>query len=372
MGFENSGKRKRNANIELIRIISMLMIISVHAMYKGDILLSLDNPTATVVSSWILECIGVNGLNLFMLITGYLMVKSDFKIGRLLEIIAQVMFYSVSVWLVLVAFGKHYSTYEVLRVIFPIHNNVYWFCTAYVLLYLLSPVLRVGVQHMTKAQLGAGIMLLLIFECAFKTLLPVRLTEDEMGYDLIWFLVMFLIAAYIRLYGISFLEKPLKAYVIHLICVVMMFLWQFIIVTVNARTGRLEDLIGVSLEHNHIFLLLSSVSLFMAIINAPCIEGVWAKIICFFAPFSFGVYLLHEHGLIRYEWPHWIGLERLSGAPWYLFVPVVIGVSVLVYLTGSVVDYLRGFIFSGVKKMFNASKLTALLKKLDGDVKGVQ
>ena len=81
MGLENSGKRKRNANIELIRIISMLMIISVHAMYKGDILLSLDNPTATVVSSWILECIGVNGLNLFMLITGYLMVKSDFKIG---------------------------------------------------------------------------------------------------------------------------------------------------------------------------------------------------------------------------------------------------------------------------------------------------
>ena len=225
---------------------------------------------------------------------------------------------------------------------------------------------------MTKAQLGAGIMLLLIFECAFKTLLPVRLTEDEMGYDLIWFLVMFLIAAYIRLYGIKFLEKPLKAYVIHLICVVMMFLWQFVIVTVNARTGRLGDLIGVSLEHNHIFLLLSSVSLFMAIINAPRIEGVCAKIICFFAPFSFGVYLFHEHGFIRYEWPHWIGLERLSGAPWYLFVPVVLGVSVLIYLLGSLVDYVRSLIFTGVKELFKASKLTALLKKLDGDVKGVQ
>ena len=80
MGFENSGKRKRNANIEFIRIISMLMITVLHAMFKGGILGDLSVHDSASVSSWVLECACIHGLNLFMLITGYLMVKSSFKI----------------------------------------------------------------------------------------------------------------------------------------------------------------------------------------------------------------------------------------------------------------------------------------------------
>lgn len=363
--------KKRNMNIELVRIISMIMIISAHGMYKGNLLGSLSVTTPNNVIAWIMECIGVNGLNLFMLITGYLLAKSSFKTGRLLEIVAQVMFYSVGMWLVLMIFGKRYSTYEVLRCLFPIHNNVYWFCTAYVILYLLSPVIVTGVRKMTQGQLKLTIGGLLLFECVFKTVFPIRFLEDEMGYDVIWFLIMFLIAAYIRLYGLPFLEKPGRAYIIHLICVALMFVEQLALTKINAATGRFESLIGVSVEHNHIFLLVSSVALFMAIINAPQIQGVWAKIVGFFAPLSFGVYLFHEHGFVRYEWPMWIGLDKLSDKNAVIFVLGVLGTSVLVYLAGSIVDYIRKLLFDLVKKAFAGSKVTAFMKRIDCAVKEV-
>lgn len=362
---------KRNLNIELIRIISMLMIITLHGMFKGGLLTSLANPTPNNIAAWIMECANITGLNLFMLITGYLLVKSSFKIGRLFEIIAQVLFYSVGILLVLMACGKRYSSYEMLRCLFPIQNNVYWFCTSYVFLYMLSPVLVAGMRKMTKKQLEITIIGLFIFECVFKTVLPIRLTEDKMGYSTLWFLIMFLIAGYIRLYGLEFLKKPLRSYLIHLCCVTLMFAEQFILVTVNARTGRFEELIGVSIEHNHILLLLSSVSLFMAILNAPQIKGIWAKLVGFMAPLSFGVYLFHEHGLIRYEWPKWIGLDKLMDKNVFVFVAGVLGSAILVYLLGGAVDYIRGLLFSLAKKVFKNSAIVTFMKKIDAGVNSV-
>lgn len=376
----SAAPKKKNVNIELVRIISMLMIISVHGMNKGGLLdmqngglLTLTHPTTNSVVAWIMECANVNGLNLFMLITGYLLCKSRFKAGRLFEIICQVMFYSLGILAVLLAVGERYDTYHYLRCIFPVHNNIYWFCTAYVLLYLLSPVLVAGIKKMSKGQLKLTIFGLLAFEMFFKTVMPVRFTEDESGYNLIWFLVMFLIAAYIRLYDIEWLKKPLKAYLIHLACVALMFAEQFALSQVNLRTGRFEDLLGVSLEHNHIFLLLSSVSLFMAIINAREIQGVWAKLITFAAPLSFGVYLFHEHDLIRYEWPKWIGVSNLASCNVIVFVLGVLGYSVAIYIIGGLVDYLRSLLFKLIKKLFANSKAVAFMKKIDSNIaEGVQ
>ena len=86
----------------------------------------------------------------------------------------------------------------------------YWFVSAYVLMFLFTPVLNAAVHAMKKQQLQMAIVILLIMESLSKTLIPVRLELDNLGYDAYWFMVVYLIAAYIRLYGISFFEKCRK------------------------------------------------------------------------------------------------------------------------------------------------------------------
>lgn len=92
-------KTQRNSNIELLRIIAMLMIVAHH--YVTDSLPSYylsDGP-----NKWLSELLysyGKTGVNIFVLITGYYMVNMSFSIKRPLKIIGQVWFYSAMTLLV--------------------------------------------------------------------------------------------------------------------------------------------------------------------------------------------------------------------------------------------------------------------------------
>ncbi len=70
---------KRYSNIELLRIVSMLLIISFHYAYKGGF--TDDIP---LINGYIIKMFwmfGELGVNCFMLITGYFMVEGRFKVN---------------------------------------------------------------------------------------------------------------------------------------------------------------------------------------------------------------------------------------------------------------------------------------------------
>ena len=77
----------------------------------------------------------------------------------------------------------------------------YWFATAYMILYLLTPILSAAVKKMEKKQLQTVIVVLLLFFSVAKSVIPILIPTDHYGYDFGWFICLFLIASYIRLYG---------------------------------------------------------------------------------------------------------------------------------------------------------------------------
>jgi peptidoglycan/LPS O-acetylase OafA/YrhL len=99
--------------------------------------------------------------------------------------------------------------------------------------------------------------------------------------------------------------------------------------------------------YNHILCLLGSVSLFYVFKNSTVKEGKASEYICRLAPYTFGVYLLHEHILVRYRWLEWVHADRVAGT--WLFVPHMIVCVLLVYIVGTCADVLRERIFAGVK-----------------------
>ena len=71
------------------------------------------------------------------------------------------------------------------------------------------------------------------------------------------------------------------------------------------------------------------------------------------APYTFGVYLLHEHVLVRYEWMKWLKVEQVAGT--WRFLPHLLGCVLLVYAVGTVIDMGRARLFRAAASWFKKS-----------------
>jgi surface polysaccharide O-acyltransferase-like enzyme len=347
----------RNATMELLRMVSMLMICMLHALGKSNLLQPMTDPySGNLFMAWILESLSISAVNIFMLISGYFLIRAKFRISRLVELVLQIVFYTAGAAVVCAAFGilstEEVGVYWYLNYFLPVHMEVYWFMSAYILIYRISPLLSAGIQNISQKQLGTVILLLLTYECFFKSFLPFRTYTDTKGYSFLWCLTVFLIGAYFRTYGFP---KPLKvstSWLLYFLSAAAIFLESYALHYANNVMGRLKEISGFSLEYNNVFVLLAAIGIFAAFAQMKPITGGAAKVICFLSPMTLGVYLSHENMTIRYRWVKWAGLSESGCDPWYLFLGRLILAILAVYVAGTAIDYLRRLLFSGVAKLF--------------------
>ncbi|MBO4679948.1 MAG: acyltransferase [Lachnospiraceae bacterium] len=355
--MKESTAKKRNANMELLRLLSMLMIVMLHALGKSNLLVNLyENRSANAFIAWALESLSLCAVNVFILISGYYLINSKFKLGRLIELIAEMIFYSLGTFLVCYIFGvdihEEINTYFLLHTVFPVHMKLFWFLTAYLFVYMLLPVISAGVKAISQEQFKTVIIILLIFECGFKSFLPFRFEEDEFGYNLLWFLTVFLIGAYLKLYSAKLLNKAHKGLIVYFVSCALILFEKAAIEVVYVKTGHLQEIQEVSAEYNHIFVLLSAIGLFTAFVYSKPVKESVGRIICALSPMALGVYLLHENLSLRYNWQKWAGIYESLQSPTAIFVCRILVTVIVVFIAGLIVDFIRIQIFKLCKNIF--------------------
>ncbi|MDE6318119.1 MAG: acyltransferase [Lachnospiraceae bacterium] len=341
---------KRQANFELLRIAAMLMIITLHYLVKGGAatpfpFVAKDDPVGTL--AWLIESFCIVAVNCYVLISGYFCVESVWKPGRVVSLLCQVLFYSLLIPAILLLCGVvsvgDLEVYDWIGFVFPFGTEHYWFATAYLVMYLFSPFLAAGIQKMKKRDLQILMALLLTFFSLEKTIVPVYLATDRYGYDFGWFLCLFIIAGYIRLYGISWLEKQSHAVWAYVLSCLLIWLLSLFSNTLGTEIDAFIHYANMPYTYNHLLCLTGAVSLFYVFKNFSVREGRPADLARLLAPCTFGVYLLHEHILVRYEWMKWLGADKVNKS--FLFVPHMIGCVLLVYVVGTAVDMVRAWVF---------------------------
>lgn len=352
-------KTKRLANIELLRIIAMLMVVMLHYLGKGGLLPAMSfNMDANGYVAWILESLSIVAVNVYVLISGYFLVESTFKPGKIVNLILQVLFYTILITVLAVSFGliskADLGFYNLVLQILPFQMEQYWFMTAYLVLYILSPVLAMGVKAVSQRNLKIIVILFVAFMCVEKSLLPMQSAFDKRGYDALWFVCLFLVAAYIRLYGLKILEKPMCAMFLYIAGCVLLMAENMAFAVIYQETDKLGYLVGTPYHYNHIFNFLASVGLFMFFLKIRIKDGVFSKVICAIAPYTLGVYLLHEQIYVRYLWPVWVGTNNSQGT--FMFVVSAMGAVLLVFTVGILVDYLRSLLFKLGSKLIHVKK----------------
>lgn len=367
--------RPRQANLELLRCLAMMMVIVLHFLGKGKLLTELnqDRLGAAGITAWLLESFCIVAVNVYMFISGYFLSTSRFKCSRLIQLYLQLWFYSVFFGLLGAFTGvlsqTVFDTHYLLTLLLPVSMGHYWFLTAYFFLYLLHPFLNKALKTMTKEQLQVAVGLLFAVFCLLKSVLPVRLEMDGMGYDCIWYLCVYVSAAYVRRFGFPFWQEADRkkraagGLALYTGCCLLIFAGTMGLHFFYLKTGSLGRMLTVLLEYNHILPFLASVGLFLAFSQIR-FQGKLADFVVKIAPFTLGVYLLHENIGFRYSWQSWFGAEKISSVGG-LLAGTLLAV-IVVFSCGILADMLRKWCMGALHRLLGGNRgYCAVVEKIN-------
>jgi len=330
-------KAIRKSNIEVLRIVLMLMIILNHLIYYGLGVKNIETGSFQFDNSGyikvIVDCFLVNAVNTFVFISGYFGIT--FKLRTVISYVSQALFYSIILFLVFSYFGHHSLCLSNFFYSFiPISRPVWWFISIYLGLYFIAPYLNKGVETMDKDVLTITLGGLLFFNCFsgffFKTF-------SERGYSIFNFMVIYLIARYIKKYRIR-LKVPLFHY---------FFLTLLIVIGVLTLVHfNKSSQIFKLFSYNNPLLIASAIMLFFVFYE---IEIKYNKLINLIATQVLGVYMIHDYPSLRNVIANYIkGLENcFRDTPWLIVFSVVL-TAFCILLVAAAVEGIRKFFFEKI------------------------
>lgn len=186
-------KPQRQLNLEILRILCMLFIVVGHIGGRSGI---------ESFSSFAI--IAPHAVNCFVLISGYFLITSKFKIERVLRVILETIFYTFAITLILYMLGKA-STQDIAKSIMPFAPTkfTYWFVNKYLAVILLSPFICKVCATISKRQYQILLVTLLLIGSSFLTVFPFGELFGN-SFSLLWMIIVFITGGYLRLYAPEF------------------------------------------------------------------------------------------------------------------------------------------------------------------------
>lgn len=330
-------KKERQTNLELYRIIVMLLIVAHHSVVNSGVLqeFQVDNLGVRSLFYAFLGMWGKTGINCFVLITGYFMCTSQITTRKFLKLFLQIEFYNIIIYFVFVSFGfKHYTTLKAIGLLFPIHEVSHDFVGCFLLFYLFIPFLNKLIHQLDKRN-----HLLLIILCLFIYTFYGTLNSVICNY-VTWFIVLYFISSYLRLYQpfINFSRKKLGG-VMALNLILSMLSVAFIIWYNGTPYARIVYFPYRFVQDSNTFLAVAtSISAFLYFKDMKIKQNHFINTV---ASTTFGVLLIHANSDAMRQW---LWMDTFHCKEHYYdkhYMIYAIGIVLLTFICCSIIDYLR-------------------------------
>lgn len=332
-------KKERNIGIDLLRIVSMCMIIVLHIINKGanisdlSVALRLENETILAFA--------MCSVNIYVLISAYFLDESTIVKGKkILQMFLECWIINFSVAFILHFLGivKFSFPVDYLYLLFPFLSRRNWFINVYILLYFLHPFINCFVNAIDKNIHKKLIIILVFVFSVYPSIMPNRnWTFDVMeGYDIVWFVCLYLIMSYVKRYYLqdsAFHIPFFKLSFLGLLCVVIMVLSKEFITFMGNIVGteRLNLISNIWYTYDSIPVLIMSFVLFLIFyqLNSRLKSKILGNAIAIFGSCTLGVYVIHDNFKMReILWNKIIPVYCFCDKWWcfivYLFISVVI------------------------------------------------
>ena len=332
--------KKRDSNIELLRIIAMLMIIAHHFAVHGGFFFQDRQITGNMLILQWLSIGGKIGVNLFVLISGYfLAAASGIRIQKAVTLWLQIFVYSVVLYLIFCLTGlTGFSLRGLVEALFPILSKQWWFASSYFLLYLLSPAINRGLGKLSEKKH----LLLLAVLAVFWYGIPVFTWLPERLRDLLWFVFLYCISGYLRRYNSA--EKRSAAAWLTIGTALLLLSFGYAVILLGFAAKNRERYETVYFQTWQILMLLTAVPLLLGFVRLKVGHSAWINRL---AAASFGVYLIHDSNYVRYFlWRDLLNSAAYRDSAALIFYAVA--AVVLVYLVCMGMESVRNTLLGGV------------------------
>jgi surface polysaccharide O-acyltransferase-like enzyme len=329
--------KERESNFELLRIVLMVMIVGIHYFLHGGVLKTLTIHDFNYYIVNIIYSFIIIAVNCFVLLSGYFGIKA--KIDRLIKLELQVLFYSIIIFIIFVTFRIiPFGIREAITSITPIVSSRWWFITIYILLFIVSPYVNMILNKISK---GNYIKLLTIglFLCIILPTVKLNPLNNNNGLSLYNFIFLYSLGAYIKKYFNKDISKY-KYLISYIVFSILIFLGNVALSIVAKKN------VTMFYNYDNIFVLLSSISLFMFFKGIR----IKSKFINSISPLVFGVYLIHDHRYVR----DFIYSKIFKTSEYYnssfLLINAVLSI-LTIFIVCITIEYLRVSVFNKMENI---------------------
>lgn len=320
----------RQSNIELLRIVAMFMVMMLHVNNTALGLPTTEDAQTAILPTLtriFFELLSIGSVNVFVLISGWFGIRFSWK--SLTTFIFQCVFITWGMLLVMVCFGFVPLTLRNLDVNLFVRS---WFVQAYLGLYLLAPALNLLIENNKKrhSQIVIGLFLLELF----YDFLPPSEPLFKAGYSTMHFVLLYMIARYVKLYGVfSFVRK-----------------WSFCLFLLTVVGGTVVQFIGIQHGIASIFwigvysspvVVFAALCLLLSFLKLNLQNNFVNKV----AVASFAVYLLHTNPLVLSDYFMKGAIEIYHNSVGFIYLICICLYMIAWYVLAIVVDFVRQFVW---------------------------
>ena len=345
--------KKRNAGIDLLRIVTMIGIIYSHVIQQGKGLNKYNQYRDKI--NYVYTYFFFHN-NAYALISGVIGYKSS-KYSNLLYLWLIVVFYSLGIYYYYLKYKKGiYLHVELYKEYFPVIYGRYWYFTSYFGMYLFLPAVNKGIHYLNKPEYKALVTSIFGIFVVWKSFMNNRddLFHMNGGGSTLWLLSLFIIGGYIGKFNEVY--TGIKRYIFSFIYL-FIFLFScyihnkynnYIIIEYSKNFKiKLKNFIK-RMSSNQIICVIKftqAISLALFFLQLKYNDYL-SKLITFFGPLTFAVYLIHINSNVSRNY-----LSKLLDRESYNLtanevIRMFLFKSVKIFVVCIIIDYLRHLLFT--------------------------
>ena len=322
------GKKERSSNLELYRIICMMLIVAHHCVVNSGLTASgivgselcgpmVANPSSlNTLLLWAIGMWGKTRINSFLLITGYFMCTSKINLRKFIKLMSWIYFYKIVIYIIFLLSG--YETLSPVR-----------------LIQLISPVWGFNVNFIHNMAKRQHEILLVLLLGMYTLCGSVPKFNVAMNY-VTWFGIIYLISSYIRLYPHPIMSNK-KLWMSVTFVSIALALCSMVFMTYLFGSNRADFFVS---DSNKILAVVVAVASFLWFKNMNISHS---KIINAIGASTFGVLLIHANSNAMRQW---LWKDTVDCIGHYALPPLhltlyILSAVIIIFIVCTAIDRLR-------------------------------
>ena len=324
---------KRAYGLDLLRIISMFMVVVFHSLNHGGLVEGALVPgTFNFYACNVLYALCLVAVNCFIMISGYFLCTANYNLKKMIFLWSEAIFYSVLGYVISVASTNiTFSMTGFIKSFMVLSLKRYWFFTAYLLLYMSIPFLNAAIKQLNKT---THLIIVCVSLFVFCVLHNIVYTSDfggiNGGSSFLWFCILYVLAAYIRLYVPKKVRRQTLTLPIYFCACFVVASERFLAYVITPMVFGKVTMASLFFSYNSIFCVLGTICIFQYFRGIE-IKTYWMqKVINIVAPLTFAVYLIHDQSDIRQILWNYLGLYNYAQSSYLLLKIITISIGIFV------------------------------------------